>query len=1032
MSGKDKYTDSAPPLGFDQAWVDDNLKNGEGADLMTAQILKQGLYDKWTGQGFGTVYNNARSIADRLSAAGIQRLEDFGRREKFEKADIGYYTVDGKRSENDLVYEPASDGEGGTYFYGRPITQDERNRLTPVYGTYAADSEGYSYFQPQSNVQIKDGVPMYPTGGYEFYNKATGQKVGGDQQSKNVLDITYAGDGSTRMGVEFNELGMPMFFTQYNGSSSDWGSIAPLLSIASFIPGVAPFAMAVNAIGSAYNGNYVGAILSAIGSANAFGAEFSTINPSAANAVNGMDAASDAAIGASSIVTSSANWIAQNAGNIKTAQQAVGLLNALDKRNVAGIISGLVDIAPQVGVTVPADIVKPINVAAMASAASKGDWAGALNAAKLITDNPTLRQDLNLASKAANMVGAINSGNPAAMMSSFMGLAKDQNLGAGTVQQTARQLGMPMSASTADKLMSYSDPDQHVKDYYAQVQSAQDSAVAKTGKQLPDSFFLDYAGDVGKLKSAADDFFLASLPVEVPGVSDLEKILNFDKGTQTASSDAGSSSVGAATSWVPPLASDEKIVGTKTRSDGARSAVIERTNPNDPSQKYSYEAVLDPDTGQVFYEYGGGNTDAMEVVASQSKPSWSWTDEKNGSVVPSEPPPEVPEIPIDSLTGQKVPGVEDIIKDLKLDAPSTPSTPSTTPTGQATSGSPTTASVSPDEVEKIVSDAIKANPILKPEDVRKIVSDAVSTIPNLTADQVKNIVNTEVSTKTADVETRLTNLYNNLSNDQKNLADQLTKQGVDLSAAIDIAKQQTQKQIIDLNDSLNQRVDELMKQGLDQYTATQKAILEVTQQNQQLQNLVGTRGRGAAQSDIDALSEMLSGKRGVDLAYDANGDGKITQADLDFLGSIVSGGGSGWTPGAGTVWGGTGLYGDIAAAEAKRQADLAAAEQQRQADIQAQIAREKEAARLSAIRTAAGTAQTQLGQLMQAAPGAYKALQQTTTPIYAGEMQDFSLSSPLDVGFFDVRKEAQGGQKQQQTTKIATGGYLDDLLDLLR
>jgi hypothetical protein len=47
-------------------------------------------------------------------------------------------------------------------------------------------------------------------------------------------------------------------------------------------------------------------------------------------------------------------------------------------------------------------------------------------------------------------------------------------------------------------------------------------------------------------------------------------------------------------------------------------------------------------------------------------------------------------------------------------------------------------------------------------------------------------------------------------------------------------------------------------------------------------------------------------------------------------------------------------------------------------------------------------------------------------------MQDFSLSSPLDVGFFDIRKEAQGGQKQQQTTKIATGGYLDDLLDLLR
>ena len=293
-------------------------------------------------------------------------------------------------------------------------------------------------------------------------------------------------------------------------------------------------------------------------------------------------------------------------------------------------------------------------------------------------------------------------------------------------------------------------------------------------------------------------------------------------------------------------------------------------------------------------------------------------------------------------------------------------------------------------------------------------------------------LSTAIDTAIAGVQSDVQSKYDSLTNSQKALANQLAQQGVDLREAINIASQQSQQQVLDLGQSLNQRVDQLMQQGMDQYAASQQAIAEVTAQNQQLQGLVGTQGRGVAQSDIDALTQMLGGQKPVDLAYDVTGDKKITQDDLDFLQGLITGNQTQWTAPQGSPWAATGLYGQIAASDAQRRAERAAAEQRRQADIAAQVAREQEAARQSALRTTAAQAQTQIQNVIGQLPQAYKSMQQTTTPVYAGEMQDFSLSSPLDVGFFDLRKEAQGGQKQQQTTKIATGGYLDDLLDLLR
>lgn len=474
MSGSDSYTSSAPPLGFDQAWIDDKLKNGSGVDLLTAQILQQKTYDKWTGQGFGTVLENARSIAKRLSDAGIKRLEDFGQVPQYKAAEPIEWTLNGTKvglnpgvgfyaSEPFMGYDDM--GVYGVQYRNRYLSAAETNQLKPT--TYAKrvydpESGGDVLIKvPANELKTINGVPSYVSG-MQYANKATGQRVLGDQQSNGVLDVTYAGDGSTRFGVSFNELGMPIFFSQYNGSSSDWGSIAPLLSVASFIPGVAPIAMTINALGSAYNGNYVGAALSALGAANAYGTDF--LNNTILNPNVPFDQAAEALNGWS-------GTLAQNLGAVQTAAQAVGVLNALDKKNIAGIISGLGNLAPQVGVNIPSDVIKPLAVASAAAAASKGDWAGALQSASMLSDNPTFKQDAKLASQAAKFVTALKSDNPTAIFSSLVGFAQNNNLGSAVIKDTAKTAGIPISDSVANALSQSPDAEKHAENYVTAVKN---------------------------------------------------------------------------------------------------------------------------------------------------------------------------------------------------------------------------------------------------------------------------------------------------------------------------------------------------------------------------------------------------------------------------------------------------------------------------------------------------------------------------------------------------------------------------------
>jgi hypothetical protein len=282
----------------------------------------------------------------------------------------------------------------------------------------------------------------------------------------------------------------------------------------------------------------------------------------------------------------------------------------------------------------------------------------------------------------------------------------------------------------------------------------------------------------------------------------------------------------------------------------------------------------------------------------------------------------------------------------------------------------------------------------------------------------------QIGELTADVQAK----YDALTAEQKALANQLQQQGVDFNTAIDTAQQQTQQQITNLGVEVDARINELMQQGQTYQQATQQAFAEVNAKNQELSGLIGTQGRTASQQDIDALTQMLSGQREVDLNYDVTGDKQITQADIDFLTQVVGGTKTDWMAPQESPWAATGLYGQIQANELQRQRDLASSELQRQADQQAAAEAARKAEVRGNIRTTVAQGEQQLQNIQQQLPQALRMAQEVSTPIY-GQMGPYlDVGSDLDFGFFQPSPEKQAGTKQQQPTKIAAGGYIDDLL----
>jgi predicted RNase H-like HicB family nuclease len=262
--------------------------------------------------------------------------------------------------------------------------------------------------------------------------------------------------------------------------------------------------------------------------------------------------------------------------------------------------------------------------------------------------------------------------------------------------------------------------------------------------------------------------------------------------------------------------------------------------------------------------------------------------------------------------------------------------------------------------------------------------------------------------------------YAALTDAQKATANALVAQGETFQNALTTAQAETTSLINTKTDAINTRIAELVAQGVTQQAATTQAFAEVNAK-------LGSQGRGPDQSDLDALEAMISGSRPTDLSYDVNNDGRIDSSDLSFLTGIVNQteGGSGFTAPAGSPWAATGLYGELADAEAARAQD---AENQRLAG-EAAAAQAATNARNAQLRGVAGSAAQSLQQFAGTAPTLMRqATEQVSDPIYGQGIRPFDFGSPLDVGWFSQSKEKQGSQKGTQTTKMAAGGYLDDLL----
>jgi hypothetical protein len=250
-----------------------NSPDAATVDALVKQILSTSNASKWTGQGYGSAEKNAADMARIMAGIGITDIKQFGKIPTYEKAIT-------KKGYNGQI---AQQDEEGNYFIsvnsgfdqeGSPISSRQNidpKDLQTIYGSYqnATDNpdDGVAFVPAdKSKVVTKDGVPMVQTG-ENFGNKLTGQAVPNtytSRQTGNFFGGTYEGKGNTGYGVQFDAKGNPIFYTQ-GASSSDMGQIAPFLTLASFIPGLQPFAMAANAAIAAKQGNPLGVITNLAG-----------------------------------------------------------------------------------------------------------------------------------------------------------------------------------------------------------------------------------------------------------------------------------------------------------------------------------------------------------------------------------------------------------------------------------------------------------------------------------------------------------------------------------------------------------------------------------------------------------------------------------------------------------------------------------------------------------------------------------------------------------------------------------------------
>jgi hypothetical protein len=320
--------------------------------LIKKQILGQGLTGKWSGAGFGSAEANAEDMAKILSGIGITDIKQFGKVDKYEPIEKIGMTFNGQPvqgSGSEFYVMDAVDTGDGTDYVRRDLSPEEAQQVKPTYGVVTGTDE---YNQPTyKNVDIKnikeENGQLFGATGETFGNKLTGQEVPvtyGGRQGGEFFGGTYEGKGNTGYGVKFDDQGNPIFYTQ-GASSSDLGKIAPLLTIASFVPGLQPFAAGLNSLIAAKQGNVLGAIAGAAGLGNMAGLSGMAEVANAAKFANVLKSGDPLAI---LMAGANAGGISDIGGvDLKDISKTIGAVKALESGDPLAILRYGMDAIPK-------------------------------------------------------------------------------------------------------------------------------------------------------------------------------------------------------------------------------------------------------------------------------------------------------------------------------------------------------------------------------------------------------------------------------------------------------------------------------------------------------------------------------------------------------------------------------------------------------------------------------------------------------------------------------------------------------------
>jgi hypothetical protein len=268
----------------------------------------------------------------------------------------------------------------------------------------------------------------------------------------------------------------------------------------------------------------------------------------------------------------------------------------------------------------------------------------------------------------------------------------------------------------------------------------------------------------------------------------------------------------------------------------------------------------------------------------------------------------------------------------------------------------------------------------------------------------------DIAGVSADLQTK----YDALTQGQKDIVDQLTKQGVELNTAITQATATIQGDIKTAKTELKGDIATTRKEILDRAAEYEKAGIARDQALAMAQadmaKTLGQDTQQATQSDLDAVIKMLETQGAYDAQYDYNGDKVIDQKDKIAIETYLKSQQPDYKPdtddpfkydpAAGSKWARTGVFKTVAdEAEATRQAQAADAEKTRQAQAAA-ATKTQRMGNLNTLTSMLGQAEDTGGQqvTVKAADPAKIGYIYDWNSIFANPSQEKLFASPFAQG----------------------------------